>query len=162
LLEACRVGLPPGAWTLADGSTVEDQKARRPGNRAVAELGVRSPLAEAGFTKKDIRQLSKQLGLTTWDKPAQSCLLTRFPHTTVITRERLQQVEWAEEEIKKLGFRLVRVRSIGTAARLELEKEELAQAMLPKVLVQLETIAKKAGFSEMSIDPAGYRSGSMD
>lgn len=162
LLKACHAGLPPGPWTLIDGSTVDDQTAHRPGSRALAELGVRSPLAEAGFTKQDIRLLSKQLGLPTWDKPAQSCLLTRFPHQTLITREHLQQVEWAETEIKKLGFRLVRVRSIGTAARLELEKGELAQAMLPDMLVQLETIANKAGFSEMTLDPAGYRSGSMD
>lgn len=162
LLKTCRAGLPPGTWTLVDGSTVDDQAAHRPGSRALAELGVHSPLAEAGFTKQDIRLLSKQLGLLTWDKPAQSCLLTRFPHQTLITAERLQQVEWAETEIKKLGFHLVRVRSIGTAARLELEKGELAQAMLPPMLVQLETIVKKAGFSEMTLDPAGYRSGSMD
>ena len=162
LLKTCRAGLPPGTWTLADGSIVDDQTAHRPGSRALAELGVRSPLAEAGFTKQDIRLLSKQLGLSTWDKPAQSCLLTRFPHQTLITAERRQQVEWAETEIKKLGFCLVRVRSIGTAARLELEKGELAQAMLPAMLVQLETIVKKAGFSEMTLDPAGYRSGSMD
>lgn len=162
LLEVCRAGLPPGAWTLADGSTVDDQAAHRPGSRALAELGVRSPLAEAGFTKQDIRLLSKQLALPTWDRPAQSCLLTRFPHQTLITAERLQQIEWTETEVKKLGFRLVRVRSIGTAARLELEKGELTQAMLPTMLLQLETIIRKAGFSEMTIDPAGYRSGSMD
>jgi pyridinium-3,5-biscarboxylic acid mononucleotide sulfurtransferase len=151
-----------GHWTLADGSTVDDQAAHRPGSKALAELGVVSPLAEAGFTKQDIRLLSKQLNLPTWDKPAQSCLMTRFPHATLITAERLQQVEWAETEIKKLGFRLVRVRNIGTAARLELEKGEMAKAMLPTMLVQLETICTKAGFSEMVIDPAGYRCGSMD
>ncbi len=162
LLKLCRAGLPPGTWTLADGSTVDDQAAHRPGSRALAELGVRSPLAEAGFTKQDIRLLSKQRGLLTWDKPAQSCLLTRFPHQTLITAKRLQQVEWTETEIKKLGFYMVRVRSIGTTARLELEKGELAQAMLPTMLVQLESIVKKAGFAEMTLDPAGYRSGSMD
>ncbi|MDK9716281.1 MAG: ATP-dependent sacrificial sulfur transferase LarE [Trichlorobacter sp.] len=149
-------------WTLADGSTLDDQTAYRPGSRAVTELRVRSPLAEAGFTKQDIRTLSKELGLASWDKPAQSCLLTRFPHATLITAERLQQVEWAEAEIKKLGFRVVRVRSVGTMAMLEFEKGELAQAILPTMLVQLETICTKAGFSEMVIDPAGYRSGSMD
>ncbi|MCE1227620.1 MAG: ATP-dependent sacrificial sulfur transferase LarE [Geobacteraceae bacterium] len=162
LLEACRAGLPPGTWTVADGSTVDDQAIHRPGSRALTELGVRSPLAEAGFTKQDIRLLSKQLGLSTWDKPAQSCLLTRFPHQTLISAKRLQQVEWAETEVKKLGFHLVRVRCIGTGARLEFEKGELAQAMLPAMVLQLKSIARKVGFSEMSIDPEGYRSGSMD
>jgi len=162
LLEACRSGLPPGPWALADGSTLDDTTAYRPGSRAVTELGVRSPLAEAGFTKQDIRLLSKQLALPTWDKPAQSCLLTRFPHNTDITQDRLQQVEQTEAAIKKLGFYVVRVRCVGTTARLEFEKGELAQAMLPTMLLQLETIVRKAGFPEMAIDPAGYRSGSID
>ena len=162
LLEMCRSALPSAAWTLVDGSTLDDQTSHRPGSKALTELGVHSPLVEAGFTKQDIRMLSKQLGLSSWGKPAQSCLLTRFPHHTMITAERLQQVEWAETEIRKLGFSVVRVRSIGTRARLEFEKGELAQATLPRILDQLETIAIKAGFSEMALDPAGYRSGSMD
>lgn len=154
--------LPPSHWNLADGSTCDDQKAHRPGSRALAELGVRSPLAEVGFGKQDVRLLSRQLELPNWDRPAQSCLLTRFPHHTNITLQALQQVEQAETAIKGLGFSVVRVRSLGTMARLEFEKGELAQAKLPGVCDQLEAICRNAGFTEVSLDPAGYRSGSMD
>ncbi|ACD96645.1 ATP-dependent sacrificial sulfur transferase LarE [Trichlorobacter lovleyi] len=161
LLKDCFVALPPH-WNLADGSTCDDQKAHRPGSRALAELGVRSPLTEAGFSKQDVRLLSRQLELPDWDRPAQSCLLTRFPHHTDITPRALQQVEQAETAIKGLGFRVVRVRSLGTMARLEFEKGELAQAKLPGVCDQLEAICRNAGFTEVSLDPAGYRSGSMD
>lgn len=154
--------LPPLHWHLADGSTCDDQKVHRPGSRALAELGVCSPLAEAGFSKQDVRLLSRQLKLPSWDRPAQSCLLTRFPHHTSITHQALQQVEQAETAIRKQGFSVVRVRNLGIMASLELEKGELAQAKLPGVRDQLDAICRKAGFTEVSLDPAGYRSGSMD
>lgn len=154
--------LPPSHWNLADGSTCDDQKAHRPGSRALAELGVLSPLTEAGFSKQDVRLLSRRLELPDWDRPAQSCLLTRFPHHTNITPQALQQVEQTETAVRKLGFSVVRVRNLGAVARLEFEKEELAQAKLPEVRDQLEAICRKNGFAEVILDPAGYRSGSMD
>ena len=162
LLNLCRTALIPAPWSLVDGSTLDDQTAHRPGLRALKELGIRSPLAEAGFTKQDVRNLSLQLGLSSWEKPAQSCLLTRFPHDQTITEADLQRVEWCEQKIKALGFSMVRVRSVGTIARLEFEVGELAQARLPDLLDQIETICRATGFGEVLLDPLGYRSGSMD
>lgn len=157
LLSLCLSSLAP-AWTVVDGSTLDDQTVHRPGRRALQELGIHSPLAEAGFRKQDIRTLSRELGLPTWDKPAQSCLLTRFPHNVTIQSGELARVEYCEEQLKSAGFSVVRVRSLGNLARLEFEQRELAQARLPVI----EEICKKAGFTDIVIDPAGYRSGSMD
>lgn len=158
LLMICRTALPSTAWTLADGSTQDDQTAYRPGRKALEELAVRSPLAEAGFTKTDVRELSRSLGLPTWDKPAQSCLLTRFLHDQPISNSDLTQVEVCETALKELGFKVVRLRSIKGIARLETEEGELATAKFPTI----EAICRTAGFSKLEIDPAGYRCGSMD
>jgi uncharacterized protein len=157
LLSLCRNAVPPD-WSLVDGSTADDLQSHRPGRRALEELGIRSPLAEAGFTKQDIRILSRELGLPTWNKAAQSCLLTRFHHNQMITETDLQRVEWCETAIQALGFSMVRVRSTVESARIECKEREQALAMLP----ELETICKQAGFTKVAIDPAGYRSGSMD
>lgn len=157
LLAICRLSCAPD-WTIVDGSTLDDQTVHRPGRRALQELGIPSPLAEAGFSKQDVRTLSRELGLPTWDKSAQSCLLTRFPPNITLKADELARVEYCEEQLKSVGFSVVRVRSLGNVARLEFEQRELAQAMLPV----MEEICRKAGFTEMVIDPAGYRSGSMD
>lgn len=165
LLKACFNALPAlsqSGWNLVDGSTVDDQSAHRPGLKALAELGVRSPLAEAGLSKQDVRRLSRQLNLSTWDKPAQSCLLTRFTHDTLITEPDLQRVEQCEKKITALGFSMVRVRSIGDKARLEFQQGELANAILPPIRHQIIQICQQVGFRLVDFDPTGYRSGSMD
>lgn len=151
------------SWSLVDGSNLDDLRAHRPGRRALQELAVASPLAELGFAKAEIRSLSRLLRLPTWDKPAQSCLLTRFPHATPLTARDLQRVETCEEGLHDLGLALVRVRCLGTAARLELGKQELATvAANPLLRKELERLCAEAGFAEVTIDPDGYRSGSMD
>ncbi len=169
MLELCRLSLAslplplaPCPLSLIDGSTLDDQTVHRPGRRALEELGIRSPLAEAGLTKQAVRDLSRQLGLPTWDKPAQSCLLTRFPHDQAVTEADLQRVEWCEKGIQALGFSMVRVRSLENLARLEFEVGELAQARLPDLFDQIETICREAGFKEVMVDLFGYRSGSMN
>lgn len=158
LLVLCRTALPTTDWSLVDGSNLNDQTAHRPGRQALLEQGVRSPLAEAGFTKQEVRELSRKLGLASWDKPAQSCLLTRFPYGHLVTAAELQRVEQCESGIRQLGFEVLRVRSIGDCARIECENGELARAKLPI----MERICRSAGFKEVTLDPAGYRSGSMD
>ncbi len=157
-LASCSWPLASGPWTLADGSTVDDLTAHRPGRRALLELGIRSPLAEAGFSKQDVRSLSRDLDLATWDKPAQSCLLTRFHHGYPITNAELKRVEQCEMELLRLGLRVVRVRTVGNAARIEAEPQEQARTILPDI----ERICRQAGFSGIELDPAGYRCGSMD
>lgn len=150
------------AWTLVDGSNRDDQQVHRPGRRALAELGVRSPLAELGFTKADIRQLSRSLGLPSWDKPSQSCLLTRFPHGHLLTVGELQRVEASEARLRLLGLRIVRVRSLGSTARVELGHDELQAAHSLTIREAIIQACCTAGFAEAVIDPVGYRSGSMD
>lgn len=147
-----------GRWCLVDGSTRDDQSAHRPGRQALRELGVRSPLAEADLGKQEIRLISRQLGLATWDKPAQSCLLTRFPYNVEIGVADLRRVEQCEERIKNLGFGTVRVRCLGDTARLETDQGEQARTLFPLI----EEIARSSGFSTIVLDPDGYRSGSMD
>jgi len=161
LLDLCRTTLLP-AWTLIDGSTADDLQMHRPGRKALKDLGVRSPLAEAGFTKQDVRMLSRRLGLPTWNKPAQSCLLTRFPHNAMITADELVRVEHCEAEIKALGIRTIRVRSLGNLARLEFENGEQTQAMFSSLHQKIISLCRQAGFTQIEVDPAGYRSGSMD
>ena len=160
---SCRT-LPPASpsWTLLDGSTTDDLLAHRPGSRALKELGVRSPLQELGLDKATIRTLSRQHGLPTWNKPAQSCLMTRFAHDSPVSTADLRRVESCEEALHKLGFMVVRVRSLGTLARIEVDREELAALGAPAMQAAVESLCRKAGFAEVLIDPAGYRSGSMD
>lgn len=161
ILTRCLAELPPG-YQLCEGSTSDDLHAHRPGRRAVMELGVRSPLLEVGLGKADIRSISRQLKLPTWDKPAQSCLLTRFPHHAALSPADLKRVETCEEALHRRGFRIVRVRSLGKLARLEFGSEELAKAQSPAMKETITALCQQAGFSELEIDPAGYRSGSMD
>lgn len=154
---AGREGLP----CLLDGTNLDDQNDHRPGRRAAAELGVRSPLEEAGLTKDDIRRLSKALKLPTWNKPAFACLSSRFPYGTAITAERVRQVGRAEDGLFALGFRTLRVRYHGDVARLELGEDEYAAAT---GILRDEVIrcVKKAGFAYVAVDLQGYRTGSMN
>lgn len=168
ILLACRQQLDSTTiadehWNLADGSNLDDLQTHRPGRRALQEQAVRSPLAELGFDKREIRSLSRQLGLPSWDKPAQSCLLTRFPHNTSLTVVDLQRVEACEEQLRTQGLGQVRVRCLGSTARVELGHQELAAVTANPLLEQsCIKLCTEAGFAEVSIDLNGYRSGSMD
>lgn len=150
-----------GLAHVLDGTNLDDRSDHRPGRQAAEELGVRSPLEEAGFTKADIRALSRHLGLPMWDKPAFACLSSRFPYGTAITAERVGQVGKAEEALRELGFRVVRVRYHDTVARLELGPEEFTLATGP-LREQVDKLVKDSGFTYVAVDLLGYRSGSMN
>ena len=154
---AVKEGLPH----LLDGANVDDRSDHRPGRQAAFEIEVRSPLEEAGFTKEDIRTLSQALELPNWDKPAYACLASRFPYGATITRERLHQVGQAEESLRELGFRILRVRYHGSVARLELGPDEFLQATAD-LRDQVAQRIKAAGFTYVAIDLQGYRTGAMN
>jgi uncharacterized protein len=146
---------------VLDGTNMDDRGDHRPGRQAAAEIGVRSPLEEAGFTKQDIRDLSRTMVLPTWDKPAFACLSSRFPYGTAITSERVRQVGQAEESLRDLGFRTLRVRYHGDVARLELGTEEFGQAV-GILRDEVTQRVRKAGFTYVALDLQGYRSGAMN
>ena len=149
-----------GLSAVAEGSNMDDLGDYRPGLQAVRELGIRSPLREAGLTKAEIRELSRALGLPTWNKPSFACLASRFPYGEEITVERLARVERAEQYLLDLGFGQVRVRSHGDLARIE-----LCAADIPKAIEQREKIhaaLKSFGFAYVALDLLGYRTGSMN
>jgi len=146
---------------VLDGTNVDDRADHRPGRLAAEEIGVRSPLEEAGFGKQDIRDLSRAMDLPTWDKPAFACLSSRFPYGTAITAGRVHQVGQAEESLRELGFRTVRVRYHGDVARLELGPEEFGQAA-GNLRDEVTQRVKAAGFAYVALDLQGYRSGAMN
>jgi uncharacterized protein len=147
---------------LLDGSNHDDQGDYRPGALAGRELGVRSPLKEVRLTKIEIRRLSKEMGLPTWDKPSLACLASRFPYYTEIKRRTLLQVARAEEVLRSLGLTQVRVRHHGDIARLELKPEEFRRIMKPGARQKLIAGIKKAGYIYITLDLEGYRTGSLN
>lgn len=147
------------AW-LAEGSNVDDLGDFRPGMRAVSELGVLSPLRDAGLTKAEIRALSRELGLPTWDRPAAACLASRIPYDEPITSQKLEMVEHAEAYLHALGFGQLRVRVHGTLARLELPPEDFTR-LLP-LREEVSRRLKALGFTWVSLDLLGYRTGSLN
>lgn len=149
-----------GFAVILDGSNADDLGDHRPGLRAARQLGVRSPLQEVGLTKAEIRALSNELGLRTWDKPAFACLSSRFPYGTPITIEKLKQVADAERALRALGLRGFRVRHHDAVARLEVDPADF-----PLVLEQREEIVRSvraAGYRFVALDLLGYRSGSLN
>jgi uncharacterized protein len=147
---------------LVDGSNADDVHDYRPGRKALEELGVASPLLEAGLTKSEIRELSARLGLETWNKPALACLLTRFPHGEEITPQRLAMVEKCEDFLRERGFGQFRVRAQGETARIELTAEEMERLLEPGLRAETLAFFHQAGFAFVSIDLDGYRCGSMN
>ncbi|NOY44985.1 MAG: ATP-dependent sacrificial sulfur transferase LarE [Deltaproteobacteria bacterium] len=146
---------------VADGSNVDDRGDYRPGRQAARELGVRSPLDEAGLTKGDIRALSREMGLPTWDKPAFACLSSRFPYGTPITREKVSQVGRAEDALWRLGLRVLRVRHHGDVARIELGPEEF-ERVVNGLRDEVVRAVKGAGYTYVALDLQGYRTGAMN
>ena len=157
-----RVAEAEGVAVIVDGSNADDEGDYRPGMQAARELGVRSPLMEAGMTKQDIRAFSKSLGLPTWDKPAQACLSSRFPYGDRITPEKIAQVERAEAALRAMGFRQLRVRHHGTVARIEVPSSDLARLVSEDLSHRVVAHMKKAGFTYVTLDLEGFRSGSMN
>ncbi len=159
--------LKPLAWELGypyvvDGVNADDLHDYRPGIQAAKERGARSPLAEVGVTKAEVRQLSQQLGLPWWDKPAQPCLSSRFPYGEEITVAKLQRVGRAEIYLRKLGWQNLRVRSEGDTARIELPPEQIKDFVLMTDLQTIVSAFQKLGFIYVTLDLEGYRSGKLN
>ncbi|MFP3154306.1 ATP-dependent sacrificial sulfur transferase LarE [Lachnospiraceae bacterium ZAX-1] len=149
-----------GIEHIAEGSNMDDNGDYRPGLQAVSELNVKSPLRQVGLSKQEIRELSKEMDLRTWDKQSFACLSSRFPYGTKITPKKLSMIDQAEQILLDLKFRQVRVRHHGDVARIEIEENEF-----DKLLRERETIAlrfKQLGFAYVALDLQGYRTGSMN
>lgn len=147
---------------IVDGTNADDTGDHRPGRMAATEKGVRSPLAEVGMTKADIREMSKVHGLPSWDKPASPCLSSRIAYGVPVTIERLSRIERGEEFVRGLGFREFRVRVHGDLARIEIAPPELEKALDLSVANRLSEKFKKLGFRYVTLDLQGYRSGAMN
>ena len=159
-MEALRAEL--GFEHIAYGMNSDDTWDYRPGQRAADEHKVLAPLAAAGLTKLEIRALCKAAGYTLWDRPAAPCLSSRVEYGRTVTREVLEQVERSEESIRQLGFREFRVRHHGELARVEIAKAELPRALTMEMLESITTALRKAGFHYVTLDCAGFRSGSLN
>ncbi|MBU1627419.1 ATP-dependent sacrificial sulfur transferase LarE [bacterium] len=151
-----------GLQIVFDGANYDDINDYRPGMKAAMELGIVSPLKEAKLTKKDIRDLSKDLGLKTWNKPAKACLASRIPYGETITPLKLDRISKAEEYLNDLGFVQVRVRYHGDLARIELDKVELKKLFLQDLNTKIHNKLKELGFTYVTLDLVGYRQGSMN
>ena len=151
-----------GIQHVAEGSNMDDNGDYRPGLIAVAELEVKSPLREAGLTKAEIRELSKEMGLPTWDKQSFACLSSRFVYGETITEEKLSMVDKAEQRLLDLGFHQVRVRIHGNIARIEIDPAEFGKIVAPDVAKSLSDYLYKLGFLYVTLDLGGYKMGSMN
>lgn len=149
-----------GYSCVIDGANADDEGDYRPGRKAAQELKVVSPLSMAGVGKAEVRELAKHLGLPTWDKPALACLSSRFPYGQEITAEKLAQVARAEEFLRLQGYRQVRVRHHGEIARLEVGVDEIDRAFAEREEISSELL--ESGFLYVTLDLAGYRSGSLN
>ena len=163
--ELRRVAAERGVDHVVDGSNVDDQGDYRPGMRALVELGVRSPLNECGITKAEVRALSHELGLPTWNLPSAACLASRFAYGETITAEKLARVEAAEDFLHGLGIGQLRVRvhgKDGQLARIEVGPEQIARLAKPELRTQVVQEFDGLGFTYVSLDLAGFRSGAMN
>ena len=152
-----------GKEAVIEGSNVDDLGDYRPGLKALEELDIKSPLREAGLTKQDIRDLSKHFNLPTWDKSSFACLASRIPYNESITKEKLLMVEQAEELLLKLGFKQFRVRNhAGKVARIELLPQDFDKILTPETRELVYNSLKEYGFSYVSLDLMGYRTGSLN
>lgn len=147
---------------VVDGTNFDDIKDYRPGLRALKELEIKSPLLENQLTKDEIRKLSKELGLKTWDKPPYACLLSRIPYGTEIKEEELRKIEKSERYLMDIGLKAVRVRAHGDLARIEVPKEEIEKLFNKELLAEITQNLKGFGFKYVSLDMEGYRTGSLN
>ena len=159
-MEALRAQL--GFEHIAYGMNADDTRDFRPGQRAAEQHAVVAPLAEAGLTKADVRSLARAAGYPLWNRPAAPCLSSRVEYGRTVTREVLNQVEQAEESLRALGFRELRVRHHGELARVEIARQELPRALAMEMLDAITAALKRAGFQYVTLDCAGLRSGSMN
>ena len=151
-----------GFTNIAEGSNLDDMGDYRPGLKALSELNVLSPLREAGLTKSDIRELSRELGLPTWDKPSFACLATRFVYGDKITVEKLRMIDKAEQKLLDLGFTQFRVRIHGDIARIEIKPEEFGKMIKAEVCSEINGFLQELGFRYVAMDLGGYVTGSMN
>jgi uncharacterized protein len=147
---------------VVDGNNADDRGDYRPGRQAAREHGVRSPLDEADLSKDEIRRLSRDAGLPTWDVPASACLSSRIPYGDEVTEDKLRRIERAEDVLRDLGFRVFRVRHHETVARLEIARDEMARALEPGVGDRIVQALKTIGYQHVAIDLQGYRLGSLN
>ncbi len=151
-----------GISCIIDGSNADDAKDYRPGSRAAQEFSVRSPLREAGLTKSEIRELARSLGLSVWDKPSLACLSSRIPYGTRITKDILEMVQKAEDCLRSLGFRQVRVRHHVDTARIEIAPEDFGSLLSSGAAKKIAEELKVIGYTYVCLDLEGYRTGSMN
>ena len=151
-----------GISSICDGSNADDRGDYRPGRKAAGEFGVRSPLDEADLTKADIRELSRVAGLPTWDEPASACLSSRIPYHSEVTGEKLRMIERAETVLRRLGFRVCRVRHHDNLARLEIGPDEMSRALESGTRDQIARELRSIGYQHVTIDLKGYRMGSLN
>jgi len=157
-----RIAIAGGYRFILDGSNIDDMLDFRPGRKAAKKYHVRSPLREAGLSKKEIRKLSKQLGLPTWDKPSSPCLFSRFPYGQRVTKKALKRVEKAEAFLRKIGFHEIRVRDHNNVARIEVAEREIDLFLNHKKRRLISERLKSFGYTFVSLDLEGYRTGSMN
>jgi uncharacterized protein len=147
---------------VVDGNNADDRGDYRPGRQAAREFGVRSPLDEVNLSKEEIRELSRQAGLPTWDEPASACLSSRIPYHHEVTDEKLRTIEQGEQALAALGFRVFRLRHHEDMARIEIARGEMARALEPEVSAAIVRDLKALGYRYVTIDLQGYRTGSLN
>ena len=157
-----RIAAAEGLDWIADGSNYDDRGDYRPGRKALAELGVRSPLCEVELTKDEIRRLSKKRGLPTWNKPASPCLASRIPYGTPVTRDILRKIADGEQYLRNLGIRECRLRHHGNIARIEVDGKGMSLLLNSQVRQDLVKQIKALGYTYVTLDLGGYRSGSLN
>ena len=147
---------------IVDGNNADDRGDYRPGRQAAREFAVRSPLDEVDLFKDEIRELSRALGLPTWDAPASACLSSRIPYFSEVTSDKLRTIERAEESLRALGFRVCRVRHLDEGARVEIGRDELPRALEPEMQAAIVRGLQELGYGTVVVDPRGYRLGSLN
>ena len=157
-----RLAKEHGMACVVEGSNLDDDGDYRPGHIAINELGIKSPLREAGFTKEEIRIMSRNFDLPTWNKPSFACLASRFPYGEPITGEKLAMVDQGEQLLMDMGFKQFRVRIHGNVARIELLPEDFGRVMEEKIRLDIAKRFKEIGFAYTALDIIGYRTGSMN
>lgn len=157
-----RLARERGVAVIVDGNNADDRGDYRPGRQAAREFGVRSPLDEADLGKAEIRQLSRAMGLPTWDEPASACLSSRIPYSSEVTADKLHAIERAEDLLHDLGFRLCRVRHHGDTARLEVDPSDMRRVLDDDVRAAILRELRALGFRYVTLDLKGYRTGSLN